>query len=373
MHLGAMVDLGVEFEYLKSELQKLPIAKEFDLLCEKLTKKAILGTKVSVLTKSAVHAHHRTYKEIREMIESSALDKAVKVRAQSIFMSLAKAEGAVHGVPYESVHFHEIGAVDSIADIVGAAICIEKIGADKIFASTVELGVGMTRCEHGTFPVPPPAVLELLKNAPVSLGKTNSELTTPTGAAILASCAVFRPNISFTPLNTGYGFGDKEFDFPNALRVILGELNDSDIYEEIMIETNIDDMDAERVAFVEELLFAKGALDVYKTPVVTKKNRLGVKLSVLSPLSKESELEELLFMETSTIGVRKYKVSKTALKRECVKVSTKFGEVGVKCSYLNGKLIKFKAEFDDCKALSLKTNSNIQDIYDAIKEAMNDK
>lgn len=377
MNLGALLDLGVEEAHLRSELSKLCLDEHFRLEVCKRSKMGICGTKVTVhLTqKWHTHAHphvHRTYQSIEALIQKSTLSKAVKERSIAMFWEVAMAEGKIHGKAPLDVGFHEVGAIDSIVDIVGAAICLEALHVTKIIASAIELGGGFVTCAHGTLPVPAPATLEILKNIPIRLNGVSSEATTPTGAAIIkANVHLFEEKPLFTIEKIGYGIGHKEFLIPNVLRLFLGEMEEkADTEEEIVLETNIDDMSPEILAYVQERLFAMGAKDVYTTAITTKKNRLGVKLSVLVSPEREHEAMRIVFEETSSIGLRRYQVSKVALEREIRNVSTCYGEIAVKCSFYEGKMLKYKAEYEHCKHAALIYHVPISQVYESVAHAM---
>jgi uncharacterized protein (TIGR00299 family) protein len=272
------------------------------------------------------------------------------------------------------VHFHEVGAVDSIVDIVGAAICIDFLAPDRILSSPVELGSGMVHCAHGTYPVPAPATAEILSGIPVKTGALPFEATTPTGAAILAATVhEFTSNCRFTLLKTGYGIGMKEADIPNVLRVFLCESEEQPVAETVpalMVECNIDDMNPELYDYVIDAFFAAGAKDVYINPVIMKKSRPAVKLSVLCNPEDELAVNEVFFRETSTLGVRRTQVEKTMLERRMTVVHTPHGDIRVKSAYYRGKWIKSKPEYDDCLAAAKARKIPITQIYRDVEKAL---
>lgn len=400
MNLGALVDVGVDAQYLIDELNKLPIDNEFELIIEKKQKMGITGTKVNVILKQRQHDHadhsnhyhsedphhhhahddkdphkpihshhtHRSLKEIEEIINSSTLSETVKKLSLVMFYQVAEAEGKIHGKSLYEVHFHEVGAVDSIVDIVGAAICIDYLKVDKIYSSTIEVGSGMVKCAHGLMPVPAPAVSEILKSIPIHKGRVQSETTTPTGAAILKSTVEeFTDELNFNIQQTGYGVGTKDFEIPNVLRVFLGELEN--LYEterQILIETNIDDMNPEFFSYIEEMLFKNGALDVYKTPITMKRGRPATLFSILVNEKNATKIQQILFHETSTLGIRQHYVNKIMLNRIFEKVDTKYGQITIKKGILNGKIVKVKPEFSDCERLAKEKHVPIKEIYDEI-------
>ena len=384
MNLGALVGLGVDFDYLCAELEKLNLAGEFRLERKNVLKNGIAATKIDVVPlKSQPHA--RSYADIRQILKSSNLSQSCKQRADAIFRTIAQAEAKVHGTEVERVHFHEVGAVDSIADVAGAAICLEylfeKLGVSRIVSSKIELGGGVAICDHGALSVPAPAVCEILKGVPVSLGRANFEMTTPTGAAILKACAdEFTDGASFKIEKIGYGAGGKDAaGFANVLRAMICEA-DEDLYErnlgarsgygevckQILISTNIDDMDAESFAFACEILRENGALDVFSRSIFMKKGRMGFELNALCRKQDAQNLKDLIFTHTTAIGVREIEVAKTELKREFARVQTKFGEVGLKISG-SSQTQKAKPEFDECKAAALAHGTTIERVR---KEAL---
>ncbi|NOW88197.1 nickel pincer cofactor biosynthesis protein LarC [Clostridium beijerinckii] len=309
--------------------------------------------------------HHRNLKDIENIINSSDLSEKVKNLSLNMFMRVAEAEAKVHGKTLYEVHFHEVGAIDSIVDIVGAAICLDYLKVDKIMASHVQVGGGFVKCAHGLMPVPAPATVEILKGIPINVGVVQFETTTPTGAAILAeNVQEFTSKIDFSIKKIGYGIGHRDLDIPNVLRVYLGEDNSLEkIEEQYILETNIDDMNPEFYGYIEEKLFDAGALDVFKTPIFMKKGRPGIKLSVLIGEKIEKDILDIVFEETTSIGVRKYKVEKIMLNREFSKVETQYGEVTIKKSYYKGNLVKYKPEYEECKKIAKENNITMEKVY----------
>ncbi|KFL33047.1 MULTISPECIES: nickel pincer cofactor biosynthesis protein LarC [unclassified Sulfurospirillum] len=373
MNLGALLDLGVSEAHLRQELSKLSLDAAFEMVVEKASKLGISGTKVTVKLTHQWHTHphvHRTFKEIEAIINNSTLAQSIKERSLKMFWTVALAEGKIHDkMPYE-VGFHEVGAIDSIVDIVGASICLEALHVKKIIASKVELGGGFVTCAHGTLPVPAPATVEILQNVPVTLGRVLFETTTPTGAAILkANVDAYEAKPSLVIEKIGYGIGHKDFSIPNVLRVYLGN-EEERVDEEVILETNIDDMSPEILSYVQEQLFEVGVKDVYTTAITTKKNRLGVKLSVLVSLDKEAEAKRIIFLETTSIGLRRSLVEKIALEREIKQVQTPYGEISVKCAYFEGKRVKYKAEYEACKKAAREHNVPIALVYESVTLAM---
>lgn len=421
MNLGALIDVGVDKEYLIRELSKLNL-DEYEIKIDKDNRKGITGTKVDVILKHHSHTNsvsshdhhveyhhisgenhkhchndtnhehnhiHRNLQDIELIIQKSNLNENIKNISLGIFKKVAEAEAKVHGKTMKEVHFHEVGAVDSIVDIVGAAICFDCLKIDRIKASTVEVGSGFVKCAHGVVPVPAPATVEILKGVPLR-SNLSFEATTPTGAAILAyAVEEFTDSRNFKIDKIGYGIGQKDIgDIPNVLRVYIGEeikeemfsndlLEDPSEYQELtadeveVTECNIDDMNPEMYDYIMELLFNKGALDVYLTPIIMKKGRPAVKLNVIYTKEKSEEIREIILTQTTTLGIRKYKAHRDILKRDFVKVKTKYGEITVKNAYYKGKKIKSKPEYEDCKRAALENKVSINDVYSEV--ALNDR
>lgn len=401
MHIAAMLDLGVPQEYLLKEISKLKIDSEYEIKIQKTIKKGITGTRVDVILKNGhtsnddhqhnhhshtnidehshthhhhednehnMEHHHRGLKEIEEIINSSDLSDNVKKLSIKTFMKVAEAEAKVHGKDLYEVHFHEVGAVDSIIDIVASAITLDYLKVDKIIASSIQLGGGFVKCAHGIIPVPAPATVEILKGIPVKTGVVEFETTTPTGAAILAAnVQEYTDKIDFQIDKIAYGLGHRELEIPNVLRVYLGTIQESEkIEEQYIIETNIDDMNPEFYEYIEEKLFSNGALDVYKTAIIMKKGRPAIKLSVLVSADKEEEILKTIFKETTSIGVRKYKVEKITLDRDFSKKKTVYGEVTLKNSYYKGEMIKSKPEYEECKIIAKENSIPLKQVYEEI-------
>lgn len=375
MNLGALVDLGVDPEHLQAELAKLNIPG-FRLDIKPGIRKGISGTKVTVVIGDPDHESHRHLHHIEKIINESALSGSIKAKSLAIFNLIAEAEAKVHNIPKEKVHFHEVGALDSIADIVGAAIGQELLGVDEILSSPVQLGGGFVQCAHGTMPVPAPATAEIVASIPVRTGLVDHEATTPTGAAILAATVDrFVTGAEMTILKTGYGIGQRDGAIPNVLRVYLaeqetGEVQDLRIQEAVMLECNLDDMNPEWYSHVTALLFGAGASEVFMTPVVMKKSRPGHLLSVLCDREKTGKLKEILFLESSSIGLREYAVSKNMLRRETVTVQTALGEVEVKRSFYGGKVVNEKPEFEQCRQLAEKHGISLEEVRRVIYKSL---
>ena len=377
MNLGALVDLGVDGEYLAGELLKLQLDAEYQITIKKDTKKGISGTKVDVILTRQGHNHehehhHRNLQDIKNIINGSSLSDTVKKSSLDMFMRIAQAEAKVHGKSIDEVHFHEVGAIDSIVDLVGAAIALDYLKVDKIMASPVQVGGGFVKCAHGLIPVPAPATVEILKGIPLQSGKVPFETTTPTGAAILAAnVEEFTNQMAFSVEKIGYGLGTRDLEIPNVLRVYLGRTEASEATEEqYLLETNIDDMNPELYSYVEERLFENGALDVYKTPIIMKKGRPAIKLSILVNKKREKEILDIIFRETTSIGIRKVKVEKMMLYRNFSTIETPYGPVTIKKSCYAGEEIKYKAEYEDCKKIAKANNIPMTKVYREVDKAM---
>lgn len=383
MNLAALIDLGIKKEYLISELKKLNL-DEYDINVTRDSRKGINGTKVEVVlhehehdeTEAHEHHHHRNFRDIEKIINESSLSDDVKKLSLNIFSKVASAEAKVHNEDIYEVHFHEVGAVDSIVDIIGAAICIDYLKLDLIMCSSVEVGSGFVKCAHGVLPVPAPATAEILRGIPIKSSGVPFEATTPTGAAILSTIVnEFNSKNDFLIKKIGYGIGHKdEGSIPNILRVFLGEKRfdekeQKDTLSEraFIIESNIDDMNPEVYDYIMEKLFEMGSMDVYMTPIIMKKERPATKISVLCSGEIFSKVEELLLKETTALGLRYYEVTKTMLKRESSVVKTMYGDIKVKTAIFKGEKIKYKPEYDDCKKIAIENNIPIQNVY---KEVM---
>ena len=365
MNLAAMIDLGVPEEFLRSELAKLKI-DGYTLEVSKGIKNGISGTRVKVRLDHGPEQHHRNLKDITNIIQGSELSDHIKQNSLVMFKKLAEVEAKVHDKDIDTIHFHEVGAVDSIVDIVGAAICFDNLKPEKIFSTSVELGSGLIQCAHGTFPVPAPATAEILKGIPVKTGHQPFEVTTPTGAVILA-CNVdeFQEKTNLIIQKTAHGIGHKDSDVPNVLRIFSGELSGAENKEtqHRMFECNIDDMNPEVLEYIMEKLFDAGADDVFITPVIMKKSRNASKLCVLCHDSLKEAVSEILIHETSTLGFRSYAVEKTVLKREFRELKTKYGDVRIKMGYHNGEMIKQKAEYEDMVKIAHENNIPLREVY----------
>jgi pyridinium-3,5-bisthiocarboxylic acid mononucleotide nickel chelatase len=374
MVIGAFLDLGLPLDYLKEQIAQLEIPK-VDLNAQKINKKGISATKFDVVYP---HEHvHRNFFEIEKIILDSTLSDYVKTMSIKIFTRLAQAEGKIHDQPLEKVHFHEVGAIDSIIDIVGAAICFEFFGIDKIFASKISVGCGTIKCAHGIIPVPVPAVVELFKDVPIVPSGIETEIVTPTGAAILTTYAEkfgYLPEMIIE--KSGFGAGHKDLDRPNVLRVILGNNEEVSglVYEDItVIETNIDDMNPQFYEYILEKLFAVNVLDVFLTPIIMKKSRPGTLLTVLCKQENLESIIEVIIQETTSIGVRYRTMHRLKMQRKIETIDTSYGEVRIKISESEGKILSKTPEYQDCVEIARKNNIPLKKIYSEINRAIAEK
>ena len=371
MILGAMVAAGVDAGFLREQLSLLRVSG-FSVNFETVNRSGLSATYARVET---AHEHsHRSLTDIKEIIHGSALSDAVKERAVRIFTRLAEAEARVHNEPIDHVHFHEVGALDAIVDVVGAAICFDALQIERFVCSPLHVGSGMVKMAHGQFPIPPPAVTELLKGVPFYATEIKGELLTPTGAAIITTvCSEYGPIPQMTTEATGYGAGTREYpDFPNVLRVMLGETESHDATDERlwMLETNLDDASPQIIGHVMDRVLELGALDCFFTPVQMKKNRPGVLLSVLCGREEKEALMKLLFTETTTLGMRSYEVNRRALQRSLVRVETQYGPIDVKVAHLDGRVVNEMPEFEQCRQAAAKAGVAVKIVEDAARVAV---
>jgi uncharacterized protein (TIGR00299 family) protein len=416
MFIGALVDLGVDPEKLEHELEKLDV-HGYHLHFAKGHKGSIQGVKFDVHVSdhhhdhdhghdhshehsgagtmhgghghthshphshtNHAHEHERTFSEIKQLILASQLSPWVKEKAVAVFKRVAIAEGKVHGLPPEQVHFHEVGAIDSIVDIVGGCIGLELLGKPHVLASRVIDGNGWIDCAHGRFPVPTPATLAILgeRRVPITQASEPHELVTPTGAALIAEFAEsFAPMDGLVAEKIGFGLGTRENKTrPNVLRAILGESaaapsqHDWETDTITVLETNLDDINAEILGNFVETALAQGALDVFHTPIQMKKNRPGVLLTVLCPQDQADKFSELILRQTTSFGVRRHLAERRKLRREMTDVQTPHGKVTVKIGRLDGKIVQAAPEFESCKKLATAANVPIKTVYEAAVKAL---
>ena len=379
MILGALIAAGVEPEAFKQQFSLLGVTG-YTIDFETVDRSGISATHARVQTP---HEHaHRHLSDILKIIYGSRLSDGVKERAAKIFARLAEAEARVHNQPVGEVHFHEVGAVDAIIDVVGAAIGFELLGIERFVSSALHVGSGSVDMDHGRYPVPPPAVAELLKGVPFYSTDIVGELVTPTGAAIITTvCTGYGPIPQLKLERAGYGAGTREYKkFPNALRILVGEEESSGTIRSVesmgsaderlwMIETNMDDISPQILGHVMERAFDLGALDCYFTSVQMKKNRPGVLLSILCRDPQRGTLSELLFSETTTLGIRAYEVERRALERRIVTVETQYGPIDVKVAQLNGHIVKEMPEYEQCRQAAREANVPLRIVEEAARNA----
>lgn len=368
MVLGALLDLGIDPELIEATVEGLGL-EGVSLQFERVNRSGISATHVEVVFPE--QKHHRHLSDIEAIIDAGDLPAGVKERSKSIFGRLAEAEAAVHGIPVGKVHFHEVGAVDAIVDIVGACVLLDSLGVERFACSRLHTGSGFVDMDHGRYPVPPPAVAGLISGFEAYSDGLEGELLTPTGAAIVTTlCEGSEPMPSMRVDATGYGAGTRLYDkFPNVLRVVIGdaaETTSAGTESLRLIETNIDDSTPQVLGFVMDKAFELGALDCWFTPVHMKKNRPAAMLSVLADPSKEPALKRLLFKETSTIGVRVRDVRRECLDRLTITVETEFGDVDVKISRYEGEVVNVKPEFDQMRALAEKDEVTLREVERAV-------
>jgi uncharacterized protein (TIGR00299 family) protein len=363
MTVGALLHLGVALEDLQKELAKLPLSG-YRISQEVRFQNGIRATKFAVAVSEPLG--ERSFRAITQMLRESTLIPQVKETALRIFTVLAEAEGRVHGILPGAVHFHEVGAVDSIVDVVGAAFGLHALGVEKIYASPLPMGKGLVPSRHGVLPIPAPATVELMKGLRVRLEDGAAEMVTPTGAAIVAAVAQQGPIPQMQLKAIGYGSGERTLpDRPNLLRVLLATLVETPREEQLLVlETNIDDLNPELYEHVMERLFAAGARDVGFLPLQMKKNRPGVMLWVLGEIPDRERLSAIIFAETSTIGIRSHLVSRVALRRESKEVNTLYGVVRVKLSHTPDGRLHAAPEYEDCKRLAQEKNLPLKVVYE---------
>jgi pyridinium-3,5-bisthiocarboxylic acid mononucleotide nickel chelatase len=378
MTIGALLDAGVDFEALKNQLATLELSG-YELGVEKVKRSGIAATRFRVEVEAAQQPARRLA-DISEIIGNSPLSDSVKARSLRVFEHLAVAEAQAHGTTVDRIHFHEVGAVDSIIDVIGAMIGVELLGIEKFLASPLRLGFGTVKVAHGLMPVPAPATAELVKGLPVYAGEFEGEFVTPTGAAIVAAlCQSFGTMPLMQIERVAYGAGTRDpKGFPNALRIVLGEVEEAapeqaEAQTVVVIETNIDDMNPQAYGYVMEKAFAAGALDVFITPIHMKKDRPAVMLTVLCATKDFEAQAELILRETTTLGIRYYEANRRTLARQIEEVETAYGMVRVKLARLGNRTMHFQPEFEDCAKLAEKTGVSLIEVQSAASAAFREK
>lgn len=368
MILGAIVDMGVDIREIRKALKNIDLGG-YKLEAKKVKRSDLSCTQILVkLEKQKSRQPHRSFSNIKKLIEKSGLPSTVKKNSIEIFKRIAKVEAGIHNTTVDKIHFHEVGGIDSIVDIVGGVWGIESLKLDKIYSSPLNVGEGLVDCAHGRLPVPAPATLKLLKGIPVFSSGVKNELTTPTGAAMIAFYAEkFQSMPAMTIAGEGSGAGSRVISsIPNMLRVFVGETSHIGTNELVMIETNIDDMNPEVFEAVMESLFKEGALDVFFSSIMMKKNRPATQISVLAENNYRERLSRILLTETSSFGVRFYGVDRMTLDREVKKLKTPYGSINIKIGLLDGKIVQAAPEFEDCKKASRAKKRPVKKIYDEI-------
>ena len=373
MTLGVLIDAGVPVKYITSEIKKLGLS-DFEIKVQKTERHHISATKVDIIFDEKKQPE-RKYQSIKKMIEDSGLTEIVKKKALQAFKILGEAESKIHNRNLNEIHFHEVGAVDSLIDLIGSIIGFDYLGTEKIYGMPVPLGTGFTKTEHGTMPVPSPAAIEILRDYPVLSKSSNFEMTTPTGATLLKLLVseITPDSLIYKPIKISYGAGSKKTElWPNLLRLIIAEENSKANNEQLfMIEANIDDMNPEIYPYVMERLLSIGAKDAFLSNIIMKKGRPGTKISVIADFNLQSQIEKIIFENTTTIGIRKYSVNRMVLPRSSETIKTKYGDLVVKVVEIDGKKI-YRPEYEECKKIAETKEINILEIYRIVESLNND-
>jgi uncharacterized protein (TIGR00299 family) protein len=367
MILGALIDAGGSARGLREELKKIRIPT-VQLKVKKVLKGGISATQVIVEGKKERRSH-RNLKEIMRIVERSGVKAEVKERSKEIFKRIALVESKIHQTPMEEIHFHELGGLDSIVDIVGSVWGLQQLGIERIHVSKVNVGTGFVTCEHGTLPVPAPATLALMEGKPIYSSGVERELLTPTGAAILTTLgSEFGPMPSIHVERIGYGAGRDDLLHPNLLRLIIGSSDSTSGNEKVVIiETNIDDMNPQFYDYIIEKLLAMNVLEVFLTPILMKKNRPGTLLTVIGPLEKRPAIIEFLLKETTTLGLRWREEERAKTEREILTQETRYGKIRFKLAKWEGRVVNISPEYEDCKRLAFKKGVPLKDIFEEAK------
>jgi uncharacterized protein (TIGR00299 family) protein len=372
MILGALLDAGLPLETLKAELAKLHLS-HYDIDFKSIQKRGLGGCQALVLVDQDHHKHeHRHLSHITAIIEQSDLDPSVKADSITVFRRLAEAEARVHRTAVESIHFHEVGAMDAVIDVVGAVAGLRALGIEKIICSPLHLGSGTVQCAHGILPVPAPATAELVKGKPVYSSGVQGELVTPTGAAILTTLAKdFGPMPAMTVDAIGYGAGSAERSIPNLLRLVIGnievELKGCEMEQVAVMETNIDDMNPQIYDHIIQQALGLGALDIYVTPVHMKKNRSGSVLTVICPPVMTGRFAQFLLQETTTIGLRWRIDQRLKARRRIATIETPYGPLPVKVAEIEGAIVNIAPEYEDCRRVALEKGLPLKQVMDTVR------
>jgi len=367
MILGAMIDAGLSLKTLREELENLRVSG-LRLKTRKVLKAGIAGTQV-IVERENERRPHRNLKEMLSIIDRSRLDSEIKEKSKTIFQRIASVEATIHHIPIEEVHFHELGGLDSVVDIVGSVLGLRQLKVDEVWVSRVNVGGGFVKCAHGMLPVPAPATLSLMKGKPIYSSGIERELLTPTGAAILTTLGSKFGEMPLMKVEKiGYGAGRDELPHPNLLRLMIGSsLKQSGKERVTVIETNIDDMNPQLFDYIMERLFKMGAFDVFLIPVMMKKNRPGLLLTVISPMDKRQILTEFILRETTTLGMRWREEERVRAEREILILNTPYGKVRFKIAYWEGERVNLSPEYEDCKRIAIKQGIPLKDIFDEAK------
>ncbi|KPL19860.1 MAG: hypothetical protein AMJ92_01475 [candidate division Zixibacteria bacterium SM23_81] len=368
MILGALLDAGLELDSLRQELAKLSLSG-WKIQARREQRGGISGTRVEV--EVADGQRERALPEVLEILSRSALGDELVNQAKTVFSRLAQAEAKVHGIQPSQVHFHEVGATDALIDVVGAVVGLKLLGVKEIFSSPVRLGRGFLQCHHGTLPVPAPASVELLRDVPLQMSDVEAELVTPTGAAVISTLArAFQNSPPLRIERIGYGVGQRDLkEMPNLLRIFIGQVQGALEYDQmVVLETNIDDMSPELCGPLLEVLFTEGARDAYLTPVVMKKGRPAVVLTVLVPEEKVSTVTETVFRHTTTLGIRAQRVHRSKLPRHMRQVTTRWGPLRAKVSLFDGTE-RLSPEFEDCFRVAAEHGVPLWEVYQEVRRA----
>ena len=375
MILGACLDAGLEADSLRQDLAGLAV-EGYSIEARPVGKQGFAATQFEVKIDPATDRPHRHLQHVREIIGGSGLPEQVRERALAVFTRLAEVEAAAHGTTIDKVHFHEVGAIDAIVDIVGACVALDRLGIEKVCCSPIPTGSGTVRCEHGVIPVPAPATAGLLKGVPLAACDEEGELTTPTGAAILTTLAEeFGAVPAMTIEQIGVGAGKRDGkNRPNILRLLIGETcesagDDEESDEIVVLEANLDDVSGEVIGYVQDLLFEAGALDVYTTPIYMKKNRPAVQLTVLAPPDLRRKIEEIVLTETTTFGIRSHSARRAKLSRTVETVDTEAGPIRIKVGRRSGRVVTSSPEFEDCREAAARTGRPLREVMAAAKRA----
>lgn len=373
MILGALVDAGLSLEHLKQELSKLKLS-HYQVLAQKSVKHGLAGTQIEIRVDQSYHQHHsRHLQDIQTIIAESDLQESVKAQSQAIFKRLAQAEAKVHMTDIEKIHFHEVGAVDAILDVVGAVAGLAALGVKRVYCSPLHVGSGTVRCQHGTLPAPAPATAELIQGKPVYSSGVVGELLTPTGAAILTTLSsAFGTMPAMIVEKTGYGAGKSDFSIPNLLRVFIGDESKIGSYETEMvavIETGIDDMNPQIYDYLMAKMLKMGALDVLLKPVQMKKNRPAILMTVICAVEAVGKFADIIMRETTTIGLRWRLENRIKAKRKILEVQTPYGIIRCKVAAATENIINVSPEYDDCKRAAADNNIPLKEVMEKARSA----